>query len=74
MKIPLADAASVNTTRWALLEALKATGLPIETPSGGLTKFNRSQQNLQKTHWLDATCVGKSTPILDIRGYSNYIC
>lgn len=42
-KKPLADAAAVNTTRWALLEALKSSGLPVETGSGGLTKFNRSQ-------------------------------
>ncbi|MCC5668582.1 HNH endonuclease [Nostoc sp. CHAB 5784] len=67
-KKPLADAAAVNTTRWALLEALKSTGLPVETGTGGNTKFNRSQQNLQKTHWLDAACVGQSTPILNIKG------
>jgi 5-methylcytosine-specific restriction endonuclease McrA len=67
-KKPLADAAAVNTTRWALLEVLKSYGLPVETGSGGLTKFNRSQQMLQKTHWLDAACVGKSTPILNIKG------
>jgi 5-methylcytosine-specific restriction endonuclease McrA len=66
-KRPLADAAAVNTTRFALLEALKATGLPVETGSGGLTKFNRSQQNIDKTHWLDAACVGKSTPKLIIK-------
>jgi hypothetical protein len=45
-----------------------ATGLPVETGSGGLTKFNRSQQNLEKSHWLDAACVGTSTPILNIKG------
>ena len=67
-KRPLADAAAVNTTRTALLEVLKATGLPVETGSGGLTKFNRSQQKLQKTHWIDAACVGKLTPILNIKG------
>ncbi len=67
-KRPLVDAAAVNTTRFALLEILKATGLPVETGSGGLTKFNRNQQNLEKTHWLDAACVGKSTPILNIKG------
>lgn len=64
----LADAAAVNTTRFALLEVLKTTGLPVEKGSGGLTKFNRSQQKLEKTHWLDAACVGKSTPILNIKG------
>ncbi|MBW4434927.1 MAG: HNH endonuclease [Pelatocladus maniniholoensis HA4357-MV3] len=66
-KRPLADAAAVNTTRFALLEVLKSAGLPVETGSGGLTKFNRSQQNLEKSHWLDAACVGKSTPILNIK-------
>ncbi|NJK73641.1 MAG: HNH endonuclease [Richelia sp. CSU_2_1] len=67
-KRPLADAAAVNTTRFALLFVLKATGLPVETGSGGLTKFNRNNQNLPKTHWLDAACVGASTPILNIKG------
>jgi 5-methylcytosine-specific restriction endonuclease McrA len=67
-KRPLADAAAVNATRWSLFRTLKETGLPVETGSGGLTKFNRSQQKLEKTHWLDAACVGESTPILDIKG------
>ena len=67
-KKPLTDAAAVNITRTALLKVLKATGLPVETGSGGLTKFNRSQQQLEKTHWIDAACVGKSTPILNIKG------
>jgi 5-methylcytosine-specific restriction endonuclease McrA len=66
-KISLADAAAVNTTRFALLNTLKETGLPRETGSGGLTKYNRRQQKLEKTHWLDAACVGKSTPILNIK-------
>ena len=61
-KKPLADAAAVNTTRFKLLEVLKAVGLPVETGSGGLTKFNRTQQELEKTHWIDAAVVGKSTP------------
>ncbi|GHO84847.1 hypothetical protein KSZ_28530 [Dictyobacter formicarum] len=66
---PLKDAAAVNTTRWALLDRLKATGLPVETGSGGLTKFNRSQRKIPKTHWSDAACVGKSTPeVLKMKG------
>ena len=67
-KTPLANAAAVNTTRFALLEVLRATGLPVETGSGGLTKFNRSQQKLEKSHWLDAACVGVSTPTLKTKG------
>lgn len=61
-KKPLKDAAAVNTTRWALLNRLKGIGFPIETGSGGLTKFNRAQRGLPKAHWIDAACVGKSTP------------
>jgi 5-methylcytosine-specific restriction endonuclease McrA len=63
-KVPLNDAAAVNTTRWALYRRLKATGLPIETGTGGRTKWNRVQRNLLKTHWLDAACVGASTPLV----------
>lgn len=58
-KRPLKDAAAVNSTRWALFNQLKATGLPINTGSGGLTKFNRTRLGLPKTHWLDAACVGQ---------------
>jgi len=61
-KAPLKDAAAVNATRWALYERLKALGLPVECGSGGMTKYNRVQRNLEKAHWLDAVCVGKSTP------------
>lgn len=55
---PLRDAAAVNATRWALANALKATGLPVELASGGRTKFNRCTLKVPKTHALDAACVG----------------
>ncbi len=61
-KAPLKDASAVNTTRLALFDRLKALDLPIETGSGGLTKFNRTKQELPKTHWIDAACVGENTP------------
>src|SRR5262249_5401899 len=61
-KKPLKDAAAVNTTRWALLNRLKGAGLPVETGSGGLTKFNRVRRGLPKEHWIDAACVGHDTP------------
>lgn len=63
-KRPLKDSAAVNSTRWALFNALKATGLHVATGSGGLTKFNRTRLGLQKAHWLDAACVGET---LDLR-------
>ena len=59
-KMPLKDAAAVNSTRWALYERLKATGLPVETGSGGRTKWNRSRQCYPKAHWTDAACAGES--------------
>lgn len=59
---PLHDAAAVNSTRWALYERLKGLGLPVETGSGGLTKWNRTSRKLPKQHWIDAACTGRSTP------------
>lgn len=59
---PLKDATAVNATRWALYEALKGFGLSVECGTGSRTKFNRIQRNLPKTHWLDAACIGNSTP------------
>ena len=43
------------------MRRFEATGLVVETGSGGRTKYNRQQRNLPKTHWLDAVCVGQST-------------
>jgi 5-methylcytosine-specific restriction endonuclease McrA len=62
MKIPLKDAAAVNSIRWALFERLKAFSLPVETGSGGRTKSNRTARGLPRVHWIDAACVGASTP------------
>jgi hypothetical protein len=57
-----------------LFERLKQTGLPIETGSGGRTKWNRTRFGLSKTHSLDAACVGKldrieggNRPVLSIK-------
>lgn len=63
-KRPLNDAAAVNSTRSALFNRLKETGLEISTGSGGLTKFNRTQLNLPKTHFFDAACVGDTPELL----------
>src|SRR6185437_3133069 len=61
-KQPLRDSAAVNTTRWALYDRLQGLGLHVEVGTGGRTKWNRTQRGLPKTHWLDAACVGASTP------------
>jgi 5-methylcytosine-specific restriction endonuclease McrA len=57
-KRPLKDATAVNSTRWALFNRLKQTGLPVETGSGGKTKYNRCRLELPKQHYIDAACVG----------------
>lgn len=57
-KAPLRDAAAVNATRWALWRALDQR-LPTHVGSGGRTKFNRTRNQLPKSHALDALAVGK---------------
>jgi hypothetical protein len=54
--------AAVNATRWALYRRLEALGVAIETGSGGRTQYHRMQRGLPKAHWVDAACVGASTP------------
>jgi 5-methylcytosine-specific restriction endonuclease McrA len=65
VKAPLRDAAAVNATRWALLGMLRTTGLPVETGTGGRTKWNRTRLGIVKTHALDAACVGM---VHEVRG------
>lgn len=64
-KRPLKDAAAVNATRWALFNALKDTGVVVTTGSGGLTKFNRMQLGIPKTHALDAVCIGAVSAVIN---------
>ncbi len=65
-KAPLKDAAAVNSTRWALNTVLQQTGLPVETGSGGQTKWNRARQSYPKTHWIDAACTGESGAMVKV--------
>jgi hypothetical protein len=58
VKLPLRDAAAVNSTRFAIVEALGVLGLPIGTWSGGRTRWNRDRLGIEKAHCLDALCVG----------------
>jgi len=66
-RMPLKDAAAVNATRWAIYNALKSTGICVEMGTGGRTKYNRTRQGLPKAHWLDAACVGASTPKIKLK-------
>ena len=58
-KVPLKDAAAVNSTRWALWNRLKDTALNVEVGTGGQTKWNRHRLGVPKAHCLDAACVGQ---------------
>ncbi|MBE9123294.1 hypothetical protein IQ269_21470 [Tychonema sp. LEGE 07199] len=55
----LKNAAAVNSTRWALFNRLKETGLRVSTGYGGLTKFNRTRLRFPKSNWIDAGGVGQ---------------
>jgi 5-methylcytosine-specific restriction endonuclease McrA len=57
-RLPLQDAAAVNTTRRALRQRLAHYHLPILGATGGRTRFNRTRLGLSKTHAADALCVG----------------
>jgi len=63
LKKPLRDAAAVNATRWALWRKLSNLGLPLETGTGGRTKWNRTRFNIPKSHGLDAACAGKTESV-----------
>ena len=69
-KAPLRDAAAVNSTRWALFQALQASGFPIDTSSGGQTKWNRTRFALPKTHALDAAAVGRPDSLAGVAGWT----
>jgi hypothetical protein len=57
-KRPLKDAAVVNAARFRVVQALRVFGVPIHSWTGGRTRWHRSRFALEKTHALDALCVG----------------
>ena len=63
LKTPLRDAAVMNATRYALQRRLESTGLTVVTATGARTAWNRRQCNVEKTHTLDALCVGELTGV-----------
>ena len=59
LKTPLRDAAAMNSTRPALVAALRAEFGAVAEFTGGRTKWNRTRLGVPKTHALDAACVGE---------------
>ncbi|MCC3410339.1 MAG: HNH endonuclease [Microcoleus sp. PH2017_29_MFU_D_A] len=66
-KQPLKDAAAVNSTRFAIVRMAKELCDTVKCWTGGRTKFNRTQQGLEKSHSIDAACVGKSGRSIQLR-------
>ncbi len=66
MTAPLRDAAAVNSTRWEIWRRLRETGLPVHTGTGGRTKWNRTRNQLPKSHTLDALCVGDAGRVASV--------
>jgi 5-methylcytosine-specific restriction endonuclease McrA len=66
-KVPLKDAAAVNSTRFAIVEVAKNLCNSVKCWTGGRTKFNRCQQGLEKSHSIDAACVGESAASIKIK-------
>jgi hypothetical protein len=64
-KKSLKDAAAVNATRNKIFFSLRELGLPVESSTGGRTKYNRSRFHIPKSHALDAACVGKVDSVQD---------
>ncbi|MEB0001661.1 RNA-guided endonuclease IscB [Cryobacterium sp. 10S3] len=61
----LSDAAAVNSTMKALIDALRATHLPVTTHSSARTKYNRARSGLPKSHCIDALSVGLVDSIMN---------
>jgi hypothetical protein len=59
-RLPLRDAAALNSTRRALWLAICKTGLSVHNGSGGRTKFNRARNGLEKSHCNDALAAGEA--------------
>lgn len=57
---PLKDAAAVNSTRFAIVKMAKNLCNSVQCWTGGRTKMNRVKQGLEKTHTIDAACIGES--------------
>ena len=58
----LAATAAVNATRNAIFFELRDLA-PVESSTGGRTKYNRCRFHIPKTHCLDAACTGKTDAV-----------
>ena len=47
----------MNTTRWALYNAINEKYANVEMTYGYITKYNRIQAGLPKAHHIDAKCI-----------------
>lgn len=73
LKRPLNHAAAVNSTRYAIVKKAKDLCDTVKCWTGGRTKFNRTQQSLEKSHSIDAACVGESGASIKVRTHQPLI-
>ena len=55
--------AHMNTTRWALYDAIKERYPNVKMTYGYITKYNRIQAGLPKAHHIDAKCITGFTTV-----------
>ncbi|MGH8000287.1 MAG: HNH endonuclease [Brasilonema sp.] len=73
IKRPLNHAAAVNSTRFAIVKMAKNLCDTVKCWTGGRTQFNRTQQGMEKSHSIDAACVGESGASIQLRTHQPLI-
>ena len=66
---------SSSSSRNAMEGEVSSFGLPVETGTGGQTKYNRMRLGISKSHVFDALCVGKVDAVsLDVESLLHVKC
>ena len=70
----LRDVALMNSIRWVLYEKLKESYINCKITYGYLTKYKRINNNLPKTHAVDAFCISNNLNAQRLDYYYQYKC
>ena len=66
--VPLTSAGHLNSVMPAMLEVLKATGLPVTINDGAHTAYTRHQLDIPKSHVNDDACLDLPTEVGNLTG------
>ena len=58
----MAPTAFMNTVKWYIYDKVKALGIPVSITYGAVTKRERLDRNISKSHANDAYCIGSFHP------------